>query len=74
MNDPDVQEHYDAVLTMSASLPAIFGLPARPWNGRDLTIRERTDACGVYAREYAKTGSAYAAAQAAFEYLSAEAW
>ncbi len=50
----------DEARIWSASLPAVFGYPARPWNGRELTPEE----C---ARARA------AAMQAAFEWLSEHA-
>lgn len=58
----------------SASLPAIAGLPARPWNGRDLTDAESSGACTAAEREYARSGCRIFAAQAAHEYLSERAW
>lgn len=45
----------------SASLPAIFGAPARPWNGRELTAGERAAAAHVYT---------YEGPQGALEWLS----
>ena len=71
--DPDI------FATFSASLPAIFGLPARKWNGRDLTSGERRGALREAALALHRTrpgdsGSQWFAAQAAHEWLSREAW
>jgi hypothetical protein len=49
----------------SGALPAILGVPARPWNGRELTKAERDKARDVYLTE---------GAQAAYEWLSENAW
>jgi hypothetical protein len=48
----------------SGALPAIINAPARPWNGRQLTERERLNARWVYITE---------GAQAAYEWLSEHA-
>jgi hypothetical protein len=48
----------------SGALPAIINAPARPWNGRALTERERLNARWVYVTE---------GAQAAYEWLSEHA-
>ena len=48
----------------SGSLPAIVGVRARLWNGRELTRQEKAMALRAYTRE---------GAQAAFEWLSEHA-
>jgi hypothetical protein len=48
----------------SGALPAIINAPARPWNGRALTERERLNARWVYVTE---------GPQAAYEWLSEHA-
>ena len=57
----------------SASLPAIFGFRARPWNGRALTIDERHGALTAYLDEFSRSRSPWYAAQAAHEWLSEHA-
>ena len=46
----------------------------RPWNGRRLTAREIDGCRRAFLREYDETCSVGSAAQAAYEYLSAECW
>jgi hypothetical protein len=67
-------EIVDVVHTFSASLPAIFGLPARPWNGRSLTDQECQAARVAFSAELHMSGSLWFAAQAAHEALSEVAW
>lgn len=64
----------DVLRTFSAALPAIFGAPARPWNGRVLTDQECRAARKAFRTEYRRTGSLWFAAQAAHEWLSEAAW
>ena len=72
--DPSADEMVDALAAYSASLPAICGLHARPWNGRALTRDERRGALCAYNREWRRTRSLGLAAQAAHEYLSDFVW
>ena len=56
--------------TFSASLPAIFGIVARPWNGRALTAEECRAARDAFRAELRRSGVPWFAAQAAHEVLS----
>lgn len=55
-----LEEDVELCRIWSASLPAIFGVPARPWNGRVLTKPE----CDAARRVYEAEGP-----QAALEWL-----
>jgi hypothetical protein len=48
----------------SGALPAIINAPARPWNGRELTVEEKLKARWIYS---------ISGAQAAYEWLSENA-
>lgn len=63
----------EALRMFSASLPAVLGLPARPWNGRDLTAAEVAGARRAMLRAFALGEGAYFSAQAAHEWLSEHA-
>jgi hypothetical protein len=70
----------------SASMPIVYldagggsyaVLPAtcpRPWNGRALTVDEMMRCKHAFETTLAKTQDLGLAAQAAYEYLSAECW
>lgn len=60
----------DVLQMYSAALPAIVGLPARPWNGHVLTTDERAMALAAARSELRQTGAQGLAAQAAHEVLS----
>ena len=60
--------------TFSASLPPIYDIPGRSWNGRELTVLEKLGARHAFAAEYHRTRTMWYAAQAAFEWLSEYAW
>lgn len=55
------EEMAEELRIWSGSLPAILGVPARPWNGRELTEGEKSVAYQVYVN---------AGPQAALEWLS----
>lgn len=59
-----LEEMVEELRIWSGALPAILGVPARPWNGRELTEAEKSMAYQMYVN---------AGPQAALEWLSENA-
>lgn len=62
---------FSASLPLRAERGHVYAWPgARPWNGRQLHPFMATGCADVFNRVFHDTGSAYEAAQSAFEWLS----